>query len=281
MPLIKGKSDKAFKKNIKTEYEEGKPLKQSLAIAYAMKRKAKKMAGGGPVLPGAQSAQDSLRKAFKFAKGGDVKGVHTSDMEMEHPKNKMEKYWAGESQAGAGIRNADLNDSNMQKAYSKHGKVIAELKSMKKPDIKGLAFGGELESGYHDMPEEHELMNHAAMTEDDKDLNQHMVDMQASTDMSEQDLVDRIMMKRSMDLSGDSRNYSEGGRVANETPITAGFKPNEFDDLVLRDDLESTYGDDDNAGDMLGNEQQDEDRKDIVARIMASRRKKDRLPNPR
>lgn len=39
MPLIKSKSKKAFKANIKKEYESGKPLKQALAIAYSVKRK--------------------------------------------------------------------------------------------------------------------------------------------------------------------------------------------------------------------------------------------------
>ena len=42
MPLMHGKGPKAFEHNIKTEMHHDKPLKQSLAIAYAMKRKAKK-----------------------------------------------------------------------------------------------------------------------------------------------------------------------------------------------------------------------------------------------
>ena len=42
MPLIKSKSPEAFKKNLKTELKEGKPLKQSLAIAYSEKREAAK-----------------------------------------------------------------------------------------------------------------------------------------------------------------------------------------------------------------------------------------------
>lgn len=41
MPLIHSKSKKAFNKNVETEMKEGKPLKQSLAIAYNLKRKAK------------------------------------------------------------------------------------------------------------------------------------------------------------------------------------------------------------------------------------------------
>lgn len=50
MPLIQSKSKKAFSKNIEAEMSAGKPQKQSLAIAYNIKRKnSKKMAKGGEV----------------------------------------------------------------------------------------------------------------------------------------------------------------------------------------------------------------------------------------
>ena len=42
MPLTKSKSPKAFKSNIKKEVAAGKPVKQAVAIAYSVKRKAKK-----------------------------------------------------------------------------------------------------------------------------------------------------------------------------------------------------------------------------------------------
>jgi hypothetical protein len=42
MPLVKSKSKKAFSKNVSTEMHAGKPQKQALAIAYSVKRKAKK-----------------------------------------------------------------------------------------------------------------------------------------------------------------------------------------------------------------------------------------------
>lgn len=201
MPLIKGKSQKSFVKNLKTEMHAGKPMKQSLAIAYAMKKKAKKMADGGetkgPVL--------DPTKVDSFVKG-----------------------------------------------------------------FKGMSKGGEMKSGYLSMPEEQEMDNESADMEDDKDLGQQPVDMHKSTEDADDDLVMRIMKKR----------YSKGGQVSNECNEYADEQPNEFDDLVLDDGLESTYGDDDNAGDALGNEQEDADRKDIVARIMASRRKKDKLPSP-
>ena len=47
MPLIKSKSDKAFKKNISAEVKAGKPVKQAVAIAYSVKRGAQKMKNGG------------------------------------------------------------------------------------------------------------------------------------------------------------------------------------------------------------------------------------------
>jgi hypothetical protein len=45
MPLIKSKSKEAFSKNIKAEINAGKPQKQAVAIAYAMKKSAKKDGG--------------------------------------------------------------------------------------------------------------------------------------------------------------------------------------------------------------------------------------------
>ena len=57
MPLMQGKSKKAFSKNVATEMDAGKPQKQSLAIAYNIKRKnSKKFAKGGLV-----SAKDEKR----------------------------------------------------------------------------------------------------------------------------------------------------------------------------------------------------------------------------
>lgn len=49
MPLMNGYGKKAMGQNIKTEMHAGKPMKQSVAIAYAVAKKAKekKMAQGG------------------------------------------------------------------------------------------------------------------------------------------------------------------------------------------------------------------------------------------
>ena len=42
MPLKKSTSAKAFKENIKTEVKAGKPVKQAVAISYAVKNEAAK-----------------------------------------------------------------------------------------------------------------------------------------------------------------------------------------------------------------------------------------------
>jgi hypothetical protein len=43
MPLKKSATPKAFKENIKAEIKAGKPVKQAVAISYAVKRDAQKV----------------------------------------------------------------------------------------------------------------------------------------------------------------------------------------------------------------------------------------------
>jgi hypothetical protein len=163
MPLDKGKSKQAFSNNVRTEMHEGKSQKQSLAIAYAMKRKGK-------------------------AQGGMV-----CDETCESPCNIHMSHESTE-------------------------------------------------------PKENESAN-----------------------MEDADMIARIMAKR--------KQFAEGGKVDQDMP-EADFMPNEFDELQLSDGLETENTGASN-GDELGDAAEDEDRKDIVARIMASRKKKDKLPNPR
>jgi len=71
MPLIHGKSEKSFSKNVSTEMEHGKPQKQALAIAYAIKRAAQKKFMGG------QIKNESPDMSFKK----DVEHMHHEDKE--------------------------------------------------------------------------------------------------------------------------------------------------------------------------------------------------------
>jgi hypothetical protein len=42
MPLVKSPTKEAFRKNVKAEVKAGKPIRQAVAIAYAVKREAAK-----------------------------------------------------------------------------------------------------------------------------------------------------------------------------------------------------------------------------------------------
>jgi hypothetical protein len=59
MPLDKSKSPKAFQKNISTEMKAGKPMKQAVAIAYAVAGKKKRTG---------EKISESIRKD-KMSKG--------------------------------------------------------------------------------------------------------------------------------------------------------------------------------------------------------------------
>lgn len=110
---------------------------------------------------------------------------------------------------------------------------------------------------------------------DDEEDEPHGVSKEGDADTSdgmkyEDDMVGKIMERR----------YSKGGMVANDVGVAeADRETDEYDDLVLRDDLDFEY-DDKNSGDDLGSEAEDERRKDMVDRIMRSRAKKDRMPRP-
>jgi hypothetical protein len=70
MPLVQGKSPKAFSKNVSAEMHAGKPQKQALAIAYSVKRRNQKMAAGGLPHP--------------YADGGEVnEKLHPEHDEMQ------------------------------------------------------------------------------------------------------------------------------------------------------------------------------------------------------
>lgn len=104
-----------------------------------------KYADGGPVLPGAQDAQESLRKAFKFSDGGSVKGVH-----------REKAFVKGQSHAGSYLRKSQ--DPEMSEAHNEeqlwtskqiHKAKLHELKYLPKPKLQGLSKGGKIEVKKH------------------------------------------------------------------------------------------------------------------------------------
>ncbi len=262
MPLIKGKSQKSFVKNLKTEIHAGKPMKQSLAIAYNMKRKAERKKGyddGGTVVQDPVATADFV-KGFKgatgHADGGEVHGCP-------------------------------------QCGYADGGQIKDNWQPSGKPEVdKEFPYEmSEKASGFVDHEGDVKRPNGRAMFEDDRKLNQHGDEEEGpqgvwmadggfigshQSDDHEDDMVGRIMKQ-------PQKMYSKGGQVANEGMDNSikYDEPNEFDDLVLRDDdMEDADYTGANSGDELDSEGENERRRDIVSKIMASRKKKDKLPRP-
>ena len=193
-------------------------------------------------------------------------------------------------------------ERHLGSAKEEHQERLKELKSMPNPNIKGLAEGGEVryndyerakkKAGY--VTETHPGMTHqsdnwhkmaeggkvggastSTTIEDDMDFNQKLAHggcPECAKYAQGGDVVDRVMHKRSC-------QYSEGGQVANSTPEKADDMSGEYDDLV-KDDTMEFHDTGANSGDYLGNDQETHDRDDIVARILHSLSKKDRMPRP-
>lgn len=161
-------------------------------------------------------------------------------------------------------------------------------------DVDGGTIGSmkEQKSGFVDHEGDVKRPDKMAMEEDDRMLNQHgeieegpqgtayaeggFIEDNKQSDAHEMDMVGRIMKQRQM-------MYSKGGMVANggedDLDKMADGRPNNFDDLALRDDMEYSYTGA-NSGDELDDARENADRADIISRIMASRRKKDKMPRP-
>ncbi len=221
----------------------------SMAIKYQMMKKNRMEDGGEvkkPVVPGDKKVADSFRKAFNFSDGGYC--AEGCDVDHEH------------MYAGGG---------HVKKSHKEKPQDHDEKEALKQYREKKISHE-QLENFYQDKVNKHlgpKGPGHENYAEGGD------VDHFEEMDYPDDDMIGEIMEKRKM--------MSEGGRVSNDvgTGQEADKLPNQFDDLVLRDDLEQHYTGA-NSGDELGNEQEDEDRRDIVSMIMKSRKKKDRLPHP-
>ncbi len=294
MPLSHGKSEKSFKKNVATEMEAGKPQKQSLAIAYSIQRKAKakKMAEGGAVDENGQpihmlpepTPKSSDLKEEKHQAVKPQPAPTATPLPTIKPSSDYDDYDYGNEPVmvtGTFAQGGDVSivDSIMSKRkMAKGGKVDPNDPDFMKKDPSyqgpsGPIVGGSDPFKKTDWSDTVEEMSPEEMSPEEVKQTEREIENPehgASGSWADGGMVDRIMSKRKM--------MSEGGRVANDTVHEDEI--DQYDDLVLRDDLAfSETGA--NSGDELGDAGEDERRKDIVSRIMRSRKLKDKLPNPR
>jgi hypothetical protein len=233
----------------------------SFGTAYATKKRGQKcMAKGGRV-------EDHSKMSGKS-------GMVRTDTEANQNSKGVNRHGhkgssGGISEAGAYHRDYGSQPEKQSTSFGKekasypkeiHKQTLSELRSMPKPNLP-MAEGGEIEDDMHGEQTEAEML----------------------------DMVGRIMKKHYAsggDVGGDEPEgndaialpkFSEGGKVANDVGVSeADELPAEYDDLVLRDDFE----DDAPAGNEHGDEHQYKRDMDVVAKIMSSRKKKDKMPRP-
>lgn len=117
MPLIHGKSPRSFEKNLKTEMHEGKPLPQSLAIAYSLKRKAEKdhEAHGGVAC---HACGGPVHHDGKYAEGGFI---HEEEESGYEPKPAIH----GSHEYDHAVENQDVVKRAMEAIRMSHGGIVA------------------------------------------------------------------------------------------------------------------------------------------------------------
>lgn len=240
-------------------------MSKSIAVAYSMKKKKK--ASGGSV--------ESGDVTMNLSKGGrvDSKIYNRGDESKQKGVHLTNYKGKGNSTAGSFVKDAKKGSTSIPKekllqyAKEEHGRVMSEMKE-DKTDRKNLAEGGEVIDG--------------APAWVCSDCGSHSLTFSGHQDSShELDMIGKALEKRRMahggktcppgDVGG-SPHYSKGGQVANDEGqgAAADELPNEFDDLVLRDDEEMEGYTGKNSGDEIGGPS----KSDVVSKAMLKRKKK-------
>ncbi len=263
----------------------------SMAMKYAMK---KRMAKGG---------EAGVHKPHKSSVGGG-KG---ESLAGDHARwAQAEQYSGNPSQAGA---------RNMM-AKREHHKVLSELHGMRGQDRTNLAEGGW--SDQEEKEHRSYGGVHAPAGGKGSGRSDMGVDVQHGSNMTAKMSAKRHLHTLISQRRRDRTNLAHGGEVhdpyGDDQPTKSGqvsggyasggdcmackggvcmehggmvdrimakrmpdFAPNEFDELELEPAPSPPHSGGD-YGDDLGDEAVDEDEHDLVARIMRSRAKKDRMP---
>lgn len=217
MPLLKSKSKKAFDENVKSEMDAGKPQKQSLAIAYSVKRQAgkkKKMASGGKV---DISAHDESRPM-----PDDLHADKASAMRQEdRPRGDVPIDFASEKRASIDGP-VTSEEMDMIREY-RRGKMMAE--------------GGEISaldehmSGIDDaasMRDEHMLMGKRPSMMAERRAGGKYPDADSARTDRDEDMLEQSLPEDEYSKKGRI-NYADGGEV--DLSRNADEDPNYEDDL--------------------------------------------------
>lgn len=210
MPLIGGKSKKAFSKNVETEENAGKPPKQSLAIAYSVQRKAKKkMAYGG-------KAEDDANPGTPAKKPDNSRPPMADYMNKDMDPSAAPMDAEDDSMYPP---QSEIMDNNNRKRFAKGGTVDGQLvPGMEEDESPGMglyAQGGPV-AGSEDT-------NEPSVPKRKPDDSRRPMDAYMAgqaTDESpagytedEKSIVDAIRAKRAIDKDSMEGMFAEGGQI--------------------------------------------------------------------
>jgi hypothetical protein len=134
MPLIKSKSEKAFKKNIATEIHAGKKPKQAVAIAYSTQRMAKKSEGGSlKDIPennkGLPKLPEQVRHKMGYMAEGGKPGLYANiHKKQERIKREKAQGLPVEHMRKVGSKGAPTKDAFIESAKTAKVKTGGSMK---------------------------------------------------------------------------------------------------------------------------------------------------------
>lgn len=221
MPLIKGKSKKAFSKNVETEMDAGKPQKQSLAIAFNTARTAKKKMARGGIVEGDNDkneiSRNSGKKALKDADWTDQPTVKQAQSASPAKERKQDDFnWDNEGEA------------HIDDAASSEDEEMLEGKRASKEQF-GNSFGRPAADDAHD---DRDLAMYA------KGGEIHPSDLM-DDDERANTIAEAIMHKRAK-----KKMMAEGGRVESGIDDNNEEQPNSFYKQNEDAALKENYNDD-------------------------------------
>ena len=315
MPLIHGKSQKAFEKNIKTEMHHGKPQAQSLAIAYAVKRKAqhKKAHGGymeaekteshGNLMEHEAKESAAHEKAEHMAKGGFIGSYQSPKQphydadfaDMSHDKEEMASGYMSHESAAAKHNAAAMHED--ERKLGQHGMMeegpydgYAKGGAVKKKMAKIIVSGGDpmsakiqskLKAGQPLSPEERQVLDARLKTNyefEPYELEAPKEQMAHGGFIGSHQGPEHAQDMVGRVMAKKMKHYSMGGVVANDTDMDYAKKePAEYDYLV-KEGGDSFHYTGANSGDELQTAGEMSRKEQMLRKIMASRAKKDKMP---
>lgn len=244
MPLVPGKSKKAFSKNVEIEMNSGKPQKQALAIAYSVKRK-KKMAEGGKVDESAKSEhrpmpEEQDKDSQDVAQNRHKKQLVNSDWDqnpgIKRPKTQPIKHPSMAQSPVFKVKlrdqedhledSASVNNGPQHKKYAEGGEINEEV-SMHDAEEDGVQHPAHLEEDNDEMapPEDEFMAGHFA---DGGEVEEERHNSIAAAIMARRDRMHDEIDSGAHDLD-HAVKMAEGGEV--DLSQNADEEPNHEDQM--------------------------------------------------